>query len=215
MAYKLAVESREGKKTGRALRREGYIPATVYGPEIEAQNLLVVEKDFKKIPLAEYNHIIELAVSGNDAYDVLMKHVQKDFVSGAVQNIEFYKTKKGHKVNTKVVIKFVGDSEAVKMGADLVTMHKEVHVRCIPRKIPQLVEVDLSLLKEVDDHITFGTLKLDEEVEILDPLEEVICKAEAKRVAAAEPTTTEAAEGEAAEGEAKEGEAKAEGEKKE
>lgn len=217
MTVKLDVQKRNLDLNPRALRREGLIPVTVYGPDTEPRTLQICQKTFRGLPLSEYTHIIELSEEGADPYDTLMKTVQKNHLSGEVQNIEFYKVKKGHKVTTKVSLHFTGESEAVRLGGELVTVHKEVHIRCIPRKIPAFVEVNLDVLKEIDDSITFGCLKLDDEIELLDPAAEIICKAATKKVAIIEDDTpaeaeaAEGAEGEAAEGAAAEG---AEGEAK-
>lgn len=182
MAITLKAKARNKDIKPNQIRREGLVPATVYGPEIEPESLTVDYREFSRVPFSEYNHIIELEKEGQDKFDVLIKNIQRNYVSREPLNIEFYKVKKGHKVSTKVTIEFIGDSEAVRMGADLVTMHKEVHVRCIPRKIPREVKVDLSVLKTTEDHVTYADLKLDDEVEILDPLNEIICRAETKKV---------------------------------
>ena len=196
----LEVEKRDPKaKKAGALRRDGKIPATIYGPGVEPHSVELGLKDFKKIPFEDYKHVIEITEEGKDPYDALIKKIQKQPVSGEVQNIEFYKLKKGHKVTIKLDIKFTGDSEAVKMGGDLILVHQEANIRCLPRQIPKCLEADLSKLKEIDDAITFGDLPLSEGVELLDPPAEVVCKAATKKVAVVE-TSAPAAEAEAAEG---------------
>lgn len=216
MVITLKAKNRQEGIKARAMRREGRIPATVYGPEIEATSLEVDAVEFRRIPFKEYTHIIQLEAEGKDAMDVLIRNVQKDFINGDVKNLEFYKVKPGHKLTTRVMLEFVGDSEAVKMGADLVTVHKEVHVRCLPRQIPYNVIVDLSKLEKDGDYLTFGDLEYGEGVECLDPAGEIVCKAETKRkdhakaIEAEDAAAAEAAANEAAEGEAKSDEAKAE-----
>lgn len=210
MSVELQVKSRENKKP-RALRREGAIPATLYGPEIEPMNIQLDAKEFSRVPYADYNRLITL--KGDQEHEALIKKVQKDFVTREVQNIEFYKIKRGHKITMKVGIKFKGDSPAVKMGADFVPVHQEVHIKCLPKNIPYFIEVDISELKESGDHITFADLKINrDEIEVLDPDKEIICKAETKKKdhtiepepAAAEATAEGAEAAPAAEAEKKE-----------
>lgn len=181
MVVELAVETRESKKS-RALRREGKIPATLYGPDVDPQNLQLSAKDFSKVPVEDYNHMISLKMAAGE-HEALIKDIQRNFVTREVENIQFYKIKRGHKVNLKVVLKIVGVSNAVKLGADLVVTHKEAHIRCFPRHIPSNIEVDITALQNDGDHICFSDLKVNrDEIEILDPAHEVICKAQIKKI---------------------------------
>lgn len=200
MAIELQVRPRENKKA-RALRREGQIPATIYGPEIEPINLQLGAKDFSQVPFADYTHLIDLK-DGGEGHEVLIKEIQRNYVSRDVQSIQFYKIKRGHKVTTRIAFKFIGVSPAVKLGADFVIGHKEAHVKCLPKNIPYSIEIDISVLKEDGDHITFSDLKLDPELlELLDPVKEIICKAQTKRtdhtIEATPAEEAVAAEGEA------------------
>ena len=201
MAVDIKIEKRSNKKP-RALRAEGTIPATLYGPEIEPQNIQLNAKEFSRVNFHDYTHLINLKADGEE-HEALIKKIQRDFVTRDVLNIEFYKVKRGHKVTMKVELKYTGTSNAVKTGADLVTIHKEANIRCLPKDIPYFLEVDISKLENVGDQMTFNDLQFDREaIELLEPPKEVICKAEAKRtnvVAEAAPVEA-AAEGEAAEG---------------
>lgn len=212
MATELQVKPRENKKA-RALRREGQIPVTLYGPETEPVNLQVAAKDFSRVPFVDYTHLIHLK-EGNEDHEVLIKEIQRDYVSRDVQSIQFYKIKRGHKVTTRIAFQFVGVSPAVKLGADFITVHKEAHVRCFPRHIPYSIEVDISGLTQEGDHITFNDLNINrEELEILDPGKEIICKAQTKRkdhmIEDVAPVEADAGAA-AAEGEEKKEEAKSE-----
>lgn len=191
MAVTLEIKSRENKKP-KVLRKSGIIPATIYGPEIEAMNIQLDEKSFSKVPYADYTHLINLK-EANNTHEVLIKNIQRDFLTRKVLNIEFYKVMKDHKLNAKVAFKFIGESKAVKLGADFVVNHKEAHIRCLPRNIPYAIEVDISVLENPEDHITFADLKISDEIEVLDPDLEIICKAViAKKDHTIEPVATEA-----------------------
>ena len=180
MAVELKIKHRE-KKNPRALRKEGSIPATLYGPDFEDMDIQLSAKDFSRVPFEDYTHLIHLKTETED-HEVLIKNIQKDFVSREVMNIQFYKIKRGHKVTMKVALKFTGVSNAVRLGADFVAPHKEVNVRCFPRHIPQFIEVNISSLENPGDTITFADLVINkEEIEILDPSKEIICKAETKK----------------------------------
>lgn len=185
MTIELNVEVRDLKTKARALRREGFIPATLYGPELsESLSCQVSLKDFKKIAFKDYKHLIDLK-TGTDTHEVLIRNVQKDYVTSEIKNIEFYKVKRGHKLTTKVALKFVGESPAAKMGADIVTQYSEMTVKCLPRDIPDDVEVSIDSLKKAGDMISFADLVANDKLEIQEPLSEIIIKAVAKRGAIA------------------------------
>ncbi|NQY80957.1 MAG: 50S ribosomal protein L25 [Candidatus Caenarcaniphilales bacterium] len=185
MAIELNVEERDVKTKARALRREGFIPATLYGPELdESISCQVSLKDFKKIAYKDYKHLIDLK-TGTDTHEVLIRNIQKDYVSNEIKNIEFYKVKRGHKLTTKVALKFIGESPASKMGADIVTQYTEMTVKCLPRDIPDDVEVSIDTLKKAGDMISFADLPANDKLEIQEPLGEIIIKAVAKRGAIA------------------------------
>ena len=186
MATELKIEKRKENSKPRALRREGLIPATIYGPELEnAIDIQVNGKDFKKVSFKDYKHLIELK-DNETLHETLIRNIQKDFVTGEILNIEFYKVKSGNKLNTKVALRFVGDSPAAKMGCDIVTQFTEMNVRCLPRDIPEDFEIDISVLKKPADMINFGDLNLGDKLELLDPSGEIIVKVVAKRGAITE-----------------------------
>jgi large subunit ribosomal protein L25 len=180
MAVELKIKDRE-KKNPRALRKEGSIPATLYGPDFKARDIQLSAKDFSRVAFEDYTHLIHLKTDSED-HEVLIKDIQKDFISRQIMNIQFYKIKRGHKVTMKVALKFTGASNAVRLGADFVAPYKEVNVRCFPRHIPQFIEVNISSLENAGDTITFADLVINkEEIEILDPAKEIVCKAENKK----------------------------------
>lgn len=178
----LTVAKRDKAGKAKALRREGYIPATIYGPDFESQNIQLSAKDFSKVSFDDYNHIFHLKLANQD-HEALIRNIQRNFLTREVLNIEFYKIKSGSKIDTKISLKFTGVAPAVKLGADLLTFHQEAHIRCLPRDLPDFIEVDLSSLKEFDDVISFADLKIDRsKIEVTDLAEDLICKVEEKRV---------------------------------
>lgn len=192
MAVEIKIEKRTNKKAG-ALRTQGIIPATLYGPEIEPQNIQLNAKEFSRVNFHDYTHLISLK-DGTEEHEALIKNIQRDFVTRDVLNIEFYKVKRGHKVTMKVELKFVGVSPAVKLGADLIVIHKEANIRCFPRHIPYYLEVDISKLANVGEHITFADMNFDREtIELLEPAKEIVCKVDSKRTNIVESSVPEEA----------------------
>ncbi len=182
MAVTIEIQARDKKTKPGALRRSGTIPATIYGPDFESRNIQLNARDFRRVSFKDYTHLIRLEEKGSEGMDALIKNVQKNYLDGSIQNIEFYRVKKGHKLTTRVILEFVGVSDAVRNGADLFIVHKEAHIRCEASQIPDAIQVDISALATENDHITFADLKLADGIEILDPAAEIICKAETLKI---------------------------------
>ena len=179
---KLAVKERESKKP-RQLRREGNIPATLYGPGQPAQSVQVDAREFSRLPDAAHSHMIELTVGGKGT-NAIIRNVQRKATTHQVLNVEFYRVALDRKLTLTVPLKFVGTSPAVANGNQLVELFQEAEIECFPAEIPDTLDVDLSKLKEVDDAIHFSDIKLPKGVEILNPHDEIVAKAITPRVMA-------------------------------
>src|SRR3989338_3213875 len=117
-ALTIKAKNRESKKPN-ALRREGYVPATVYGHGFSSQSVQVNAKDFSKIPHKAYSHINELELEGSERFPVLIRNVQVDPVRDNFLNIEFYKIKSDEKIKVRVPLNYTGHSPAVVAGGIL------------------------------------------------------------------------------------------------
>jgi len=163
------------KKSVQATRKEGKIPAVLYGPEIENLNLSVNEKEFEKIlsTIKETEKII-LNVEGKDFY-VLIKEIQKHPKTEKILHIDFFQLPSKEEIEVKVPLVFINKSEAIEnLGAILVKNLKEIEVKCLPSDLPKEILVDISKLKTLEDRILISDLKVPEGVKILRKPEEVI-----------------------------------------
>lgn len=172
---KLNVKDREAK-TPNQLRREAQLPATLYGPGEPSTNLQIEEKEFTRLPSAAHSHMIELDFGAQKTINAIIRNVQRKASTNKIMNVELYKVRLDRKLTVTVPLKFMGVSEAVTQGGQLVEVNLEAEIECFPTDIPDTIEVDLSVLKEIDQSIHFGDLKLSEKVEILNPLDEIIVK---------------------------------------
>lgn len=233
---KVALHAKEreilGKKV-KKLRRDGQIPAHVYGKGVEGENVFLSLKDFlKTFHEVGETGLIDLKIGSEKVRPVLIRAVQYDPVSDQVIHVDFYQVNLSEKVKVAVPITLVGeDPETVKLGEAIVLQTlTEVEVEALPTDLIEKIEVDITPLKAIDDAITVGGLNYDRTkltVSVAD--EEIVVKlapavtAEmqkqmeeqaAEAAAAAAETVSEEgapAEGEAAEG--TEGEAPVEGDK--
>lgn len=161
-----------------ALRAGGRVPGVVYGPHHEATSVafegLAFEKIFRQ---AGESSVIVLAGLGAEV-PVLVHEVDLDPITSKPHHVDFYAVTKGEKVEVMIPIEFVGESPAVKAGANLVKVLHEIEVKADPMKLPQHLAVDISVLATVNDQIHVRDIKLPTEVELVTPEEDVVVLAQ-------------------------------------
>jgi len=200
--FKLKVEKRKivGRKV-KALRKQGILPANIYGKEIKSLAVQLPTKDFLKIyqEVGETG-IVELSL-GEEKYPVLIHNLQLQPVTGQPLHVDFRKVTLTEKVKATVPVVTVGEAPAVtqKLGI-LLTPVNELEVEALPTDLPEHIEVDISNLKEVDQEIKISDLKIPQKVTVLANQELVIVKIgplvteEAKKILEEEKAAAEAAE---------------------
>ncbi len=219
--YKLQATKREllGRKV-KKIRREGLLPATVYGKKIKSASLAVDQNAFAKVYAdAGETGLVELNL-GSEIRPVLIHNVQIDPVDSAPLHVEFFQVDLKEKVRTKVPLVFVGESLAVaqKQGV-LLTVLDEVEVEALPTQLPEKIEVDVSGLTQVNQEFKVSQLSVPAQVTLLTEGELTVVKIgvlvsrEAEAEAAAEAAEAAAAAAEAAAAATPPGEVPAEVEK--
>ncbi len=142
-------------KAVKSLRKQGLVPAELYGHGIENIHLSIKENDFLKIfKTAGGSTVVNLEIQGEEKRPVLIHNVQIDPLSQKVKNIDFYQVRMEEKIKVDVPLDFVGEAPAVKsLGAILVKAMREVAVEALPGNIPQKIIVDLSSLTDLGKNI--------------------------------------------------------------
>lgn len=178
----LKADLREKSNLNKA-RKEGKIPAVLYGQEKKGKNIWVEEIAFGKVfEKAGENTVVILEIGGSDKENVLIYDYQVDALSGKFAHIDFLRVNMKEDVETEIPLSFIGESPAVKeSGGTLIKVLDEVEVRCLPGDMPQEFEVDLSKLVSFEDRITIGDLVIPAGVEILDNPETIIASVSAPR----------------------------------
>ena len=213
----LKVEKRAvvGKKV-RKLRKEGILPANIYGKEFKSTSVQVPIKDFEKVfNIAHETGLVDIAID-SQTIPVLIHNVQIDPRSQAPVHADFFKVNLKEKITAKVPVVAVGESKAVLDKVGLLEQPlSEIEVEALPTDLPEKIEVNVENLAQVNDQIIVSDVKAPEGVTILTEtsqlvfkIGELVTKAMEEQIAAAE------AEAAAATAEAKpeEGAAPAEGE---
>lgn len=168
-------------KAVAALRAAGSIPAVVYGPKQEALSITLNTREFEKLfKEAGESTVVNISVDG-DQIPALITEVDHDPVTDAIRHADFYAIVKGQKVKVNIPLEFVGESPAVKAGANLVKTMHEVEVEADPMNLPHELTVDISVLAEVGAQILAKDIALPAGVELtINPEEVVALTAEAK-----------------------------------
>lgn len=225
----LKAEPREaiGKGAARKMRQDGQVPAVVYGRDADTLHLKLNTHDadhlFRHISVD--NTIVELSLEGEkEPIQTLVREIQTHPWKGHILHVDFYRIQAGVEVDVEVPVHLMGTPVGVKMeGGVLEQALHDLPLRCIPSKIPEVIEVDVTGM-EVNDVLHVSDLEFEEGVEVTISLDRTICSVSIPRaldeiLAAEEEEAEELEEGlEAAEGEElPEGEAEgdAEGEESE
>lgn len=165
----LMVSSREalGKGSARSLRREGLVPAVVYGKSFEPCALSVDPKALKKSISTEagLNTLITLKGDGpfNDQV-VILKDMQVDAVVGTMLHADFQVIDLSAKVSVMVPIHPVGKSAGEKEGGNLSVIRHEVEIVCLPSAIPSSIDIDVTEM-QIGDVVHVEDLQLADGVE--------------------------------------------------
>jgi large subunit ribosomal protein L25 len=166
---KLSSKTREvfGRKTKKG-KKEGLIPAVVYGRAVESKSLWVKSLEFEKLlKEAGESTIIELSVDNQEKRNVIIYETQKDSVSGKFIHADFFQVRMDEEIETEVELVYVGEAPAVKeLGGVLVKNMDEITVKCLPADLPSEIEIDISGLKTFDDYIYVKDLKISSKVKI-------------------------------------------------
>ncbi len=197
-----------GRKT-KQLRTQGIVPANIFGAKIKSLAIQLASRTLlDTMRQAGETGLIQLKIKGDTkTHPVLVSGYAQDPVSGTMLHVDFHEVDLTQKTTATVPLKAVGESEAVKSGMVLVMQKNELEVEALPTELPDLIEVDISVLSEVGATIHAKDLKVDRsKVTLSVGDDEVIATIQ-------EPAKEEVVEAPAAPAEGEEAVAPAEGEK--
>lgn len=152
------LRKQSGKSNSRLLRRSGEIPCILYGIGEDTLSLSVNKKELKKL-LSSAHSIIEVNYN-NTKQQAVIREIQYHPVKGDIIHMDLLRVKAGQEVSVSVPLKFVGLSPGVKMGGVFQELKSEIEISCIPKYLPNEIEVDISTL-EIGDAIHISDLNLE------------------------------------------------------
>ncbi len=215
-----------GKNAARRIRRNGQIPAVIYGGSGEAQAVAVNAKQLASILRSEAGHNTIFTVKfGNGRQKAMLKDWQVDPVKGSLLHVDMLRIAMDVRMRVKVPVHTVGEPQGVKLQGGIFEMvTREVEIECLPSEIPDEFKVDVTELT-IGKQLRAGDLPLDpEKMKLVTDPQRVLAHVVALRVeeekpaeaavateaAPAEPEVIKKGKKEAEEGEATEGAGKAE-----
>ena len=209
-----------GKKV-KKLRKQGQIPAVMYGRKTDPLSLTLDRKEFLKVSkIAGESTLIDLEIAGNKENKVLIRHLQRHPVSDEIVHVDLYQVDMTSEIETEIPLAFTGTSAAVtELEGNLITSADSIKVKCLPNKLVSEIEVDISALKTFEDLIHIKDINVPEGLVVLDDAETVVAQVTPPRseeeLAELEAEVATAADTEKAQIEGMEAEAEAEKAKKE
>ena len=183
-----SVRTERGKGVARTLRREGQIPAVIYGSAREAQSLAINERDLDRLlqTIAAESTVIELAVDGRST-KTLIREIQRHPFKRQILHVDFQELVAGEKVTVSIAIVLVGTPEAVRLGGGVMDqVLREVEIEVDPSNIPNHIDLDVSHL-EMGHSLHVSDLVVPEGVTILDDPETTVCVVGVPRAVAETP----------------------------
>ncbi len=167
------VERKEFKKgPAKQLRKEGMIPAVIYG-HTDPVHISVNAREFgKKFKVVTENTIISLDMGGKNI-EVLVKDLQEDIITETIKHIDFYEIEKGKALKTHVPVHLKGNAVGVKEGGLLEQKMDQLEVECLPKDLPEEIAIDISGLG-MGESIHIKDISLPAGVKVLDGEERTI-----------------------------------------
>lgn len=137
-----------GKGAARALRREGRVPAVVYGHAREPQSLAVPTRDLERLldVIAAGSTVVELSIDGKPSR-TLIREIQRHPFKKQILHVDFQELVAGEKITVSIPLVLVGVPEGVRLGGGILEqMMREIEVEVDPSNIPNHIDVDVSNL---------------------------------------------------------------------
>lgn len=182
MTDKIVLEAQKrtlkGKKV-KALRREGFLPGIIYGRLAKNQiDPIAIQLDLheasKTINKLTGSSLVRLIVDDKE-YPVVLREAQKDVIYGTLKHVDFMAVSLTEKLQTAVPIELIGQAPAeISMAAVVVTGISELEIECLPQDMPERIEVDATVLVDIDSAIYVKDLDLPDTYEVLTDPEELI-----------------------------------------
>ncbi|NPV86064.1 MAG: 50S ribosomal protein L25 [Anaerolineae bacterium] len=165
----------KGKQVG-TLRRQGQLPAVIYGRHIDQPIAVMLDlhSTAKALQHLSSSTLVTVDLDGKE-YPTLVREKQRNFITGKLLHVDFQAVSLSEKLRTMVGVELVGVAPAVKdFNGVLVSGINQVEVEALPQDLPERFVVDISVLKSIGDSIFVRDLAVPDKVQILSDPDEMI-----------------------------------------
>src|SRR5437660_12410774 len=167
--------SERGKNAARRLRREGMVPAVIYGGEGDNVAVAVDPKALQKVLRSEAgrNAILKLDIAGKSA-NAILKSWQVDPIKETFLHADFYRIAMDVAIRVTVPVAVKGEARGVKVDAGILELViREIEVECLPGDIPERIDVDVSDLG-INQSLRVSDIPAPAKVKVLQAADQVV-----------------------------------------
>jgi large subunit ribosomal protein L25 len=185
----LAARNRASTGSGEArrIRRSGRIPAVLYGRTGKSINIDLDAQEFSnRVRNISESTIVKLDLEGK-SYDAFVKDTQRSITSGSILHVDFYEVESGIALRARVSVHLQGNPVGVREGGVLESPLHEIEVECLPKDLPERIDVDISELK-VNQSLHVRDINLGEGVRLVSNGDQVVALVKFAREESAAPT---------------------------
>ena len=193
-ALKAHTRKRSGSGALNSLRKEGLIPAVVYGKTQDAFNVRLNRKEVETVlhHSAAEQILVNLTIEDlNQTVLALIQDVQHNPLTDAITHLDFHAIREDEIIHANIPLELVGEAVGVKSGGLLEHLIHNLQIKCLPKDLPEVIQVDVSAL-ELNGSLHIRELKLPEGVKAVAHGEVMVAMVSEPKVAA-EVAATEAA----------------------
>ncbi|HUR96291.1 MAG TPA: 50S ribosomal protein L25 [Gemmatimonadales bacterium] len=187
--------STKGKGAARSLRREGKVPAVIYGHGREAESVAIDTSALNKmlVGISASTTILDVAVDGRAPVKALIREIQRDSLRPAeIIHLDLYEVRSDEEITLEVPVRLIGVPDGVRnFGGVLDHVLRELEIEVLPSDIPEHVDLDVTAL--TIGHSLFVRDVTIEKARILNDPDTPICTVVAPRTEEAPVATEEAA----------------------
>jgi large subunit ribosomal protein L25 len=191
----LKVANREilGKKV-KHLRRQGITPVHVFGHGIESLALQCDTKELERVlGQAGQTRLVSLRLAKEKKpRTVVVREFDRDWRRGELVHVDFYQVRMEEKIRLEIPVVLIGEAPALKAKTNMLDHELATFaVECLPAKIPDSIEVDISFLTELDQTIRVKDITLDKDITVLNNPDLVVAKISVRPVEKVEEKVVE------------------------
>jgi large subunit ribosomal protein L25 len=185
------TRTESGRSVARQLRREGSIPAVIYGAGRDPEPLVIKQIDFEKALAAVTGTTLIKIKVGSKTSRALIQEIQRHPTRSQILHVDFLEVKKGEKLTVRTPIRLIGIPDGVRnQGGVLDQILRELEIRVLPKDLPDHINIDVTKLT-VGQSIHVRDIEIVADAEILVDLNMTVCSVIAARVEEVTATTVD------------------------